>query len=144
MLFTHFLLLICYNQHITSNTLLHVTDSPCNICATKHAVVFVLLDLFLLSTPLIDFHLSFEEKPIFLLFFFFGYALEFLNAILSNYNFIFEITLNGTTLQLFSKLNISSVTLDSNMDYTLFIFQTIQVFNFYIEAIKRVQQFIYL
>ena len=64
------------------------------------------------------------------------------SRLLAKYNLFSEVTLDGTTLPISSKLKILGVTLDSNLNFAHFISQIIQSSNFHIYAIKQVRKFL--
>ena len=64
------------------------------------------------------------------------------SRLLAKYNLPSVVTLDGTTLPIFSKLKILGVTLDSNLNFAHFISQIIQSSNFHIYAIKQVRKFL--
>ena len=64
------------------------------------------------------------------------------SRLLAKYNLSSVVTLDGTTLLISSKLKISGVTLDSNLNFAHFISQIIQSSNFHIYAIKQVRKFL--
>ena len=66
------------------------------------------------------------------------------SRLLAKYNLPSVVTRDGTTLPISSKLKILGVTLDSNLNFSHFIFQIIQSSNFHIYAIKQVRKFLLL